>query len=127
MYYLDSDILVDILRGHPPAVEWLASLEDEEILISAFVVMELMEGCRDQSELRRLTRFLEPFAVDWPREEVFRRAVDTFGRAHLSHGIGVIDTLIAHMAMARGLPLCTFNVGHYTGIPDLETIQPYSR
>ena len=108
-------------------MDWLASVEDEEILIPAFVVLELMEGCRDQIELRKLTRFLEPFPVDWPVEKVFREAIIVFGKAHLSHGIGVFDTLIGQMAIARQLPLSTFNVGHYSGIPELETRQPYEK
>jgi len=31
------------------------------------------------------------------------------------------------MAVALGLPLCTFNQKHYAGIPDLEIVQLYEK
>ncbi len=127
MYFLDSDVVIDMLRGYPPAADWLASIGTEEILLPGFVVLEILQGSRNQHELRRVTRFLEPFAVDWPREATFYDTVSIFGRLHLSHGTGILDALIGHMALARELPLCTFNVKHYAGIPYLETVQPYDR
>jgi hypothetical protein len=31
---LDSDVLIDLLRRHPPAVQWLDALhEDEELVV----------------------------------------------------------------------------------------------
>jgi predicted nucleic acid-binding protein len=48
---LDTDVMVDLLRQHAPAVAWLNALEDEEILLPGFVVMELIQGCRTQADL----------------------------------------------------------------------------
>jgi hypothetical protein len=33
MKILDSDIMIDLLRQYPPAVTWLASLGNEELLL----------------------------------------------------------------------------------------------
>ena len=46
MVLVDTDVMVDLLRQHAPAVTWLNSLEDVEILLPGFVVMELTQGCR---------------------------------------------------------------------------------
>jgi predicted nucleic acid-binding protein len=40
MIFLDTDVMIDLLRQHPPAVAWLGSLRDEEIVLPGFVVMD---------------------------------------------------------------------------------------
>jgi len=50
MILLDTDIMIDLLRNYPPAVVWLRSLGDEEIALPGFVVMELIQGCRNKAE-----------------------------------------------------------------------------
>ncbi len=42
MIVLDSDVMIDLLRRHQPAVAWLNSLGEEEIILPGFVVMELL-------------------------------------------------------------------------------------
>jgi predicted nucleic acid-binding protein len=41
MYLLDTDVLIDIQRGHQPAIDWFAGLA-EVPSVSGFVVMELI-------------------------------------------------------------------------------------
>ncbi len=39
MILLDSDVMIDLLRGYPPAVAWLETLdEEEELALPGFVV-----------------------------------------------------------------------------------------
>ena len=48
MIFLDSDVVIDILRQFSPAMEWFDSLnDDEELVLSGFVVMELIQGCKN--------------------------------------------------------------------------------
>lgn len=55
MICLDSDVMVDLLRQYPPATEWFDTLdEDEEIVLSGYVVMELIQGCKNRTEQDRL-------------------------------------------------------------------------
>lgn len=55
------------------------------------------------------------------------QAVANFRRLHLSHGLGLVDSLIAATALSLNVPLCTFNVKHFRHIPGLITEQPYQR
>lgn len=55
------------------------------------------------------------------------RALADFTAYNLSHGLGVLDSLMAHTAIESQKVLCTFNVKHYQSITSLETLQPYSR
>lgn len=125
---LDTDPLVDVLRGHPPAVQWLASLgRGTEIKVPGFVAMELVHGARNRREQERVEKLLEPHQILWPTDETCRRAWMAFRRFHLSHGIGILDVLIGQMAADGGFPLCTFNSRHFTGIQGLRLIEPYPK
>ncbi|RPJ54990.1 MAG: hypothetical protein EHM12_13065 [Dehalococcoidia bacterium] len=61
MILLDTDIMIDILRDYPPAVQWMQSLGDENIALPGFVVMELIQGCETKRELTSLRKKLLPF------------------------------------------------------------------
>src|SRR6266446_1978279 len=53
MVLVDTDVLVDCLRGTAPAKEWLARASAEVLGIPGVVAMELVIGCRNQGELHR--------------------------------------------------------------------------
>ncbi|MBM4423277.1 MAG: type II toxin-antitoxin system VapC family toxin [Chloroflexi bacterium] len=126
MVLLDTDVMVDLLREHVPAVRWLDSL-DEEILLPGFVVMELIQGCASRAEQRRLQKALAGYRVIWPSPEMCDEAISVFAQHHLSHSLGIIDAPIGQLAISLELPLQTFNHKHYSAIPNLRLEQPYSR
>jgi predicted nucleic acid-binding protein len=123
---LDSDILVDVLRGYTPAVLWFRNLE-ELPSVPGLVVMELIQGVSNASELRGVLKLVEPLPVVWPTEEHCDRALADFKEYRLSHNLGLLDSLIAACAVGRSLPLGTFNAKHYAPISDLITEQPYEK
>ncbi len=128
MILLDSDVMIDLLRQHPAAVEWFDTLEEEEeIILPGYVVMELIQGCRNKVEQERLQRVLATYGVVWPAPEDCDRALEVFTQYRLSHNAGLLDVLIGQTAVALGMPLCTFNQKHYQFIAGLRTIQPYER
>jgi len=124
---LDTDVMVDILRGHSPALSWLTDLGNEVLGLPGFVVMELIQGCRSKREQELLERTLLAYKVLWPQEQDYDAALAIFAAFHLSSGIGVIDTIIAQTAIGLGKPLYTFNEKHYSAIHGLKTIRPYNR
>lgn len=127
MIILDSDIMIDLLRQHLPAVEWLDSLGEEEIILPGFVVMELLQGCQNKAEQVKVNSVLSGFEVVWPLPETCETALRVFAQYHLSHGLGLLDALIGQTAVALNLPLHTFNRKHYAAIPNLVTIPPYRK
>jgi len=127
MVILDTDIMIDLLRGYSEAIKWIKSLGDEEIILPGFVVMELIQGCRNNVEQKKLKKELRQYNVLWPTPEICDEALSIFSYLHLKKGMGIIDVLIGEIAVALGLPLYTFNLKHYNGIPNLETIQPYKK
>ncbi len=128
MILIDTDIMIDLLRQYEPAIEWIESLDGcERILLPGYVVMELIQGCRDKGEQSKLRRAISNLGVIWPAPEECDLAVVTFDKYRLSYNIGLLDVLIAHTAMEYGLPLYTFNQKHYSAIKKLKTVQPYGK
>lgn len=59
---LDTDVIIDVLRGNPNAQSWLASTSATIFAIPGVTPMELIMGCRNQGELYRLQHFLNTFS-----------------------------------------------------------------
>jgi predicted nucleic acid-binding protein len=121
---LDTDVMVDFVRGYPPAVAWLTSCPPP-IGLPGLVVMELIDGCRNLADQQRVDRQLRRFTWCWPTLADCQRGYHDFAAYHLSHSLGLLDALIGHTAVGLNEPLATFNVKHYGVIAGLRTIQPY--
>jgi hypothetical protein len=126
MYLLDTDVLIDVQRGHAPAIAWFSSLSDLPSL-PGFVVMELIQDSKNMQQVRKTLQLVAPLPVVWPTEADCTRALSDFTNYRLSNSLGLLDALIASCAVGRGLTLCTFNVKHYRVVPNLMTAQPYTR
>jgi len=128
MILLDSDVMIDLLRQFPPAVAWFYTLDEgEEIALPGYVVMELIQGCRNKEEQERFQRALLPYGVVWLLPADCDNALEIFLAYHLSHGAGLLDVFIAQTALVLGVPLYTFNQKHYQFLSELQTIQPYAK
>jgi predicted nucleic acid-binding protein len=125
MILLDTDVMVDILRGHEPAKVWLVSME--EIGVPGLVAMELIQGCQSTREQRTLEKELSEYQLYWPSMDDCNRAMKSFSSHHLSDNIGLLDALIAETAIGINAELATFNVKHYRVIKGLQSLQPYTR
>lgn len=126
MLLLDSDVLIDILRGHPAAVEWFADLR-ELPSVPGFVVMELIQDADNKGRIQKAMKLVEPFPVLWPTPAHCERALADFREFHLSHALGLLDALIAACAIGHSATLLTFNAKHYKVLDDLSLEQPYAR
>lgn len=126
MRFLDTDVIVDAVRGYPPALNWLASLPEQPGL-PGFVMMEVVKGCRNAMELRRVERIVSPYSIYWPTPADCQNALGFLSQLHFSHSLGLVDALIAATAIGQEATLCTFNVKHFAAVPGLVTEQPYGR
>ncbi len=128
MIFLDSDVVIDLLREYPAATAWFDSLDDDETLaLSGLVVMELIQGCQNKRQQEHLQRDLTFYEILWLSPADCNSALKLFAQYHLSHSAGLIDVLVGQTAVSLGVPLYTFNQKHYQFISDLQTIQPYEK
>lgn len=126
MLVLDTDVLIDVQRGHPAAAAWFSSLPDVPS-VPGLVVMELIQGARDARQIREVLRLTAPLPIVWPSADDCRRALADFTAFHLSHSLGLLDAVIGACAVGLSAVLCTFNDKHYRVVPGLVTNQPYAR
>lgn len=126
MDLVDTDVLIDIQRGHPPALAWFSSLSTLPA-VPGFVVMELIQDARNKKEIRVALKLAAPLQIVWPTEVDCARAISDFAAYHLSHGLGLLDALIASCAVGLSATLITFNAKHYKAVPGLITAEPYTR
>lgn len=61
---VDTDILIDVSRGIPVAINRLQSEANNSTLtISSVTQMELIVGCRNKTELQNLEKFLRRYLI----------------------------------------------------------------
>jgi predicted nucleic acid-binding protein len=124
---IDTDVLIDILRGTAAAQAWLATTPATTFEVPGVVAMELLMGCRNQTELRRVQQFLTSFSTAWPEAAEFARAYELLAMHRLTFSLSIPDALVAAMALTRSATLYTFNLRHFRIIPGLDVQEPYSR
>ncbi len=124
---LDTDVLVEVLRGRPAAVSWLGSHQASAAGIPVIAWMELIQGARDQAERDQIVSKLARHSILHLETGDSNVASDWFAVYWLSHKIGILDCLIAAVAVRLGAPLYTFNTAHFQVIPGLDARAPYAR
>ena len=127
MILVDSDVMIDVFRKHPPALAWMGQVKDQTLAMSGFVALELLQGTQNKREQLKVEKHLHHILLIWPSAEVCQAALSTFFAYHLSHNVSVFDALIGHTALAQGVTLYTFNNKHYEVITGLKCLNPYTR
>jgi predicted nucleic acid-binding protein len=121
---LDTDVLVEYLRGRQEAIEYLEGLESD-LFVSDVSVAELFSGGKGDQEERSLEQFLLAFTA-LPVTEGVARLGGLYRRDFRpSHGTGLADALIAATAEENGVKLVTFNRRHFPMVRKVAV--PYGR
>ena len=121
---IDTDVLIDYLRGRAEAISYLESLT-EPLLISAMTVAELHAGVREGAERIALEQFLSVFnviPVDYATAANGGLIRRDYGK---SHGVGLADAIIASTAEVSKAELVTLNKKHFPTLSNIVT--PYHK
>lgn len=122
---VDTDILIDIGRGVQEAIDILKNIQSHDALvISVITQLELMIGCRNKSELRKLDKFVKQVQIIKLNEAISDKSVELLRLYRLSHGLLIADGLIAATALTLNLPFISKNQRDYKFISDLNLL-PY--
>ena len=121
---LDTDVLIDFLRGQPQAVQLLEDT-DCEFHVSAVSVAELYVGVRDGQEREVLDQLVGVLRTIEISTEIAQQAGLWRREYGKSHGTGILNALIAACADALQIPLATLNVKHFPMLPNISA--PYHK
>ncbi len=123
-YCVDSDILIDYLRGLEAARSFLLKSREEAVLnISVISVAEIYAGKETTSAIKRLLidQFLSNFYVIGVDSQIAKVA----GIIRRDYNKPFADAIIAATALAYDLRLVTKNVRHFREIKSLNVLSPY--
>jgi hypothetical protein len=117
---LDTDVLVDFLRGHSKALAFV-NAQSDRIILSSIVVAELYAGVKGDAEQVALEDFISLFRVI-PVDAKIAKTGGLYKRDYAkSHGVGLADAILAATAEAENAELKTLNTKHY---PMLKGLRP---
>ncbi|MBA2727739.1 MAG: type II toxin-antitoxin system VapC family toxin [Parachlamydiaceae bacterium] len=123
---VDTDVIIDYLRGNPKAVSYLYDVQVKHMCyVSTITIAELYSGVREGNERHLLEDFTKEFHIAILNETLAERA-GVFRRDYgKSHGVGLVDCIIAATAESLGSILITLNSKHF---PMLKKVKvPYQK
>lgn len=124
---LDTNVCVDVLRGHPKVLAQMEAVSPAECAISSVTVFELLSGvrrsARPEQERKKLEKF---FAVVGVLPFDAKAATQAAGIRSVLEAtglkIGPYDLLIAGHALGAGCPLVTNNTREFSRVEGLELV-----
>jgi predicted nucleic acid-binding protein len=120
---VDTNVLIEFLRGYPKAGDWMLRHVRRPLAISSVSVLELFSGARDQAEEKAIQNLLSVFQTISVDARIGERAGKLKRRYAPSHSVGAMDAIIAATALAERLTLVTLNVKHFPMLDRVE--RPY--
>jgi len=123
-YLIDSDILIDYLRGVKKAYNFLLRENFKgKLWISVINVMEIYSGKDTKSPKKEkiINEFLNSFKIILINKEIAIKA----GKIRREYQKPFADVIIAASALVYNLLLITRNKKHFVGIKNLKVISPY--
>jgi len=122
----DTAIVVDIYRNYPPAVQWSAANPSLVIGITSIVWLEVLKGAKNKADQKPLAKFLAQFPLVYLTQTDEHWAMLNYPAAHLAHGVGILDTLIAAPSHRLQIPLYTRNLKHMSPLLGTLAQAPYT-
>jgi predicted nucleic acid-binding protein len=123
MILLDSDVLIDYLRGLSAARNYFKSVD--AAAISAVSVTELVSGARNEDEEAAMNALFSTMHVVGVDESIAREAGRLRRQFLRSHNVETADALIAATSILHRLQLVTLNRRHYPMLADI--LVPYRK
>lgn len=122
---VDTSIMVDLLRGVEKSMGWIDSLKPENGLLSFITIAELIAGCRNKNELKKVNHELKEYEVIYLNSKCCKLGLEWYNNFHLSQGVGFLDCLIAATAYDKNVPIATLNDKHFKQIRGISVFRPY--
>lgn len=120
---LDTDVVVDFLRGHGPGVEGVRQMVREgRALVSAVTVYELRQGALTSEDQAAVELFCRSRTLSFTSQAAMRAGELAAELRASGTPIGTADTLIAGLCLHHGCGLMTKNTRHFNRVTALELV-----
>lgn len=123
---LDTSVVIDLERldaSELPREVAVTSITMAELAAGPHATSDAVERARRQDRLQRAEAAFDPIPFDAAAARAYGRIyAAVVARGRKARGSRAVDLLIAAVAAAAGLPLCTRNPDDFAGLDDLVTI-----
>ncbi|HEY0783570.1 MAG TPA: PIN domain-containing protein [Thermoanaerobaculia bacterium] len=120
---LDSAVIIDLLRGYPPALIWIST--ERNAGVTSIGWLEVIEGAKNRKAQREVLRILRRFErIDTVRED-YDWAILQCLKLKLSHNVGMMDCLMAAISHRLQLPFYSPNLRHFQPLLGDLAVRPY--
>lgn len=122
MILVDTDVLIDALKGFEPARTRLAGgIVESDLATTALNAFELYAGVRNEREAKATEALLAALTV-LPIDLAIARIAGALAQDLAARGakIGAADAVIAGACLASGASLLTRNRRHFERVPGLR-------
>ncbi len=124
----DTSVFICHLRGeHPRCTDYVQQVASAALIgiVSVLSIAELYAGEKLSEEGERIVdSLIEPFQIIDVGSDISLLAGRLVRQWRRSHGIGVIDAVIAATALVEEVPVLTLNAKHFNFIPGLVVLNP---
>jgi len=131
IYFLDTSIIVNLLRKKASATAFISDHIDDEIITSSICEMEIYAGLyREEPAKLALRRnqveylfgsFYQVLPFDSHQAHIGGEIKATLSQK--GEFIGDADVLIASSAISKNAVLVTANIKHFRRVPNLQTLE----
>ena len=122
---IDTNIIIDFLRGIDEAAEYLDSISEERRAISPITLLELGQGIRTKPEKERIIRFLKAYRIKVlaMTNSTYILSDNLFDQ-YEKRGLDLVDSMIASSCIENKSRLVTRNIRHFEFINGLFVEKP---
>jgi tRNA(fMet)-specific endonuclease VapC len=121
---VDTDILIDYLRGHGPGADLLERLGRRGYLITAVSTFELALGTSHRTDPTPVMELLHAPSLPLTPSAGVRGGEALAGLRRTGDGIDIRDALQAGICLDADRPLVTRNRRHFDRVPGLSVVSP---
>ena len=110
MILVDTSIWIDFFKRKEPIFTKLRELiESSDILAHEVVFGELLQGCKNKSELNFIIEYWNSLNNSFSNGSFIQAGRLSFEQKHIDHGIGIIDSVLMNEVKSKGHKLWTLD------------------
>jgi tRNA(fMet)-specific endonuclease VapC len=114
----DTCVIIDFMSGRSHELDELMA-SNTTLFINSIIEMELLQGARNNVELRRIEKKLTAFRLLNIQQTIFDLATQFIRDYRLSQGLLLPDAVIGATAIYYQMPLFTYNRKDFSYLPSI--------
>ncbi len=118
-YLIDANIFIAVLKGN---AKLKSSIEKLSCGLDTIVYVELIQGAKNKSEVRKIEKYLTRFELIHFDETISQKTIELVRTYSKSHGLMLGDSVIAATCLINNLTLITYNFKDFRFIDELKIL-----